>query len=308
MPFLFFSVWSLFKSFLRICPSATYSFVACFVIPSTMFWASGISKDTFTLIGVSLVISEFINLPHIPKGKKIKSYFKRAIGGILIISVKPYVLIALLPAIMLWQMSDKVQRKIKDYWLRNIVLFFSTVIAIIGSFLFLSLLGESMDKFAVDRALETAAIYQEDLKASYHQGQSFDIGRFEPTILGVIKKIPIASFAGIFYPLPGQVMGFVPNVSTIEGVSYLLIILYIVINRFVFRKHYYIPEDKKRVLNFFLLFTFLFSIMLGLSTSNFGAIVRFRVPLIPMLSGYLLINLYYLNNHGYIKPVNFNNR
>jgi hypothetical protein len=299
----FFAVWSLFKVFIRVCPSYKYNFIACFLIPSSVFWASGISKDTITLIGVSIFVSQVIQLNYAEKPKRILILFKIIVGFLLIIYVKPYVIIALLPSTAIWFLSDRVKKKFKQPFVRRIILTFSTSIAIGFSLSLLTILGESMEKFAIDQALETAVVYQNDLKSDYHKGQSFNIGTFEPTIPSLLSKIPIAAFAGIFYPLPGQVSGLIPNVSTIEGTFYILIILYLLINKYLFRKTYSIPVRSNEILNYFLMFSIMFCIMLGLSTSNFGALVRFRVPGLPFLSGYFLIHLYYLNNHSYIKPL-----
>lgn len=292
----FFAVWALYKSFLKVCPDYRYNFVACFLIPSSIFWAGGISKDTVTLIGVCLFISNAIMLSYISKEKRPWTIIKILGAVLLIIGAKPYVLIALFPSFILWKFSNTVKKTFSQAWLRVFILSFTSIIAIGLSFFVLSLLGESMEKFAVNNALETAVVYNRDLQSDYHHGQSFNIGTFEPTIASVVSKIPIAGFAGIFYPLPGQVAGLVPNVSTIEGVFYIAVIFWILFNRFLLGINYSVPIEKKETLNFFLMFAVMFCIMLGLSTSNFGALVRFRTPALPFLSGYFLIQLYYIRN------------
>jgi len=299
----FFAVWALYKAFLKVCPSHIINFTACFLIPSSLFWASGISKDTLTLIGVSLFVSQVIRLDYVSKSEKPGIFIRILLGFTLIVFVKPYVIIALLPSTVIWKLSDKVKKTFQQPFVRRLILVFSTATAIAISFALLSLLGQSMEKFAIDQALETAVVYQNDLKSDYHKGQSFNIGTLEPTIPSLISKIPIAAFAGIFYPLPGQVSGLIPNISTIEGVFYLFIILYLIINKYVFRKRYHIPIRSNEILNYFLMFSVMFCIMLGLSTSNFGALVRFRVPGLPFLSGYFLVHAYYLSKHGHIKPL-----
>lgn len=300
----FFAVWSLYKVFLKVCPDYRYNFVACFLIPSSIFWAGGISKDTVTLIGVCLFVSSAINYNYVSKDKKLWYIVVGLIGLFLVISIKPYVLIAMFPSFVLWKFSDQIKRTFKQAWLRFIILTFSSIVAISMSFFALSLLGETMDKFALNQALETAVVYNRDLKSDYHQGQSFNIGTFEPTIPSVASKIPIAGFAGALYPLPGQVSGLVPNVSTIEGVFYIGVILWILFNTLLLRIKYFIPTEKKEILNFFIIFSLLFCVMLGLSTSNFGALVRFRVPALPFLSGYFLIHLYYIRNHQFVNKKN----
>jgi hypothetical protein len=43
------------------------------------------------------------------------------------------------------------------------------------------------------------------------------------------------------------------------------------------------------VISSFLIFTILFAFLVGLSTSNFGALVRFKVPLIPVYGAAMVI-------------------
>ncbi len=299
----FFAVWKLYKSFQRICPNMKYNFIACFLIPSSVFWAGGISKDTVTLIGVALMISELIELPYKRSDKKLWAFITIAIGFILVVLAKPYVVVALFPAVAIWQFSGGITKRFSQKWLRSVLMVLTSSAALGVSVLFLSLIGESLGKFALDQVVEQTVVYHNDLKSDYHKGQSFDIGKLEPNLQSLISKIPIAAFAGIFYPLPGQVAGLVPNISTIEGASYLLVIIYLLFNIYVLRKSYEIPVEKKVVVNFFLIFSIVFCIVLGLSTSNFGALVRFRVPALPFLSGFLLIHIYYLHNHSYIKSL-----
>jgi len=48
------------------------------------------------------------------------------------------------------------------------------------------------------------------------------------------------------------------------------------------------------IILFCIIFSILFGFMIGLTTSNFGALVRFKIPLVPyFVSALLLIDYYY---------------
>jgi hypothetical protein len=291
--FFFFPVWGLYKAFLKLCPSQIYVFISCFAVPSVVFWAGGISKDTLTLAGVSILMAQVVLFSYTLYKQKILLFFKVIFGLFLVLYTKPYIIIALFPSFLVWSMTSVVKNKISNQWLKLFVFPVFLITGVLASYLILTLFGESLDRFAIDRALETAAATQQDLKQDYYQGQSFDIGDFEPTIESVLSKIPIATFAGAFYPLPGQVTGLVPYLSVLENILILSLIVYLFINRYFFQLRYSINEKTKNFLSFFLIYSVLFSFIIGLSTSNFGALVRFRIPMSPFFMMILLTHLYY---------------
>jgi hypothetical protein len=207
-------------------------------------------------------------------------------------------LLLFFPAFIVWSLSSTIKNKISNAWVRVFAYPTLMFIGVVVSYLILNLFGESLDKFAVDKALETASETQRDLKKDYYQGQSFDIGDFEPNLPSVLSKFPIATFAGTFYPLPGQVSGLVPNLSVLENIIIIAIIIYILFNRFFFQLRYSMNINSKDFLTFFIIYCILFAFMIGLSTSNFGALVRFRIPMTPFLMMIILTHLHYFKNRN----------
>jgi hypothetical protein len=297
--YLFFlPIWNLFRAFLTICPNYSFVFISCFGIPSVVFWSGSISKDTITLAGTAILMTQMIVFNNLPNEKKFRSILKASFGGFLLIFTKPYVIIALFPAFIVWSLSSTIKNKISNAWVRVFAYPTLMFIGVVVSYLILNLFGESLDKFAVDKALETASETQRDLKKDYYQGQSFDIGDFEPNLPSVLSKFPIATFAGTFYPLPGQVSGLVPNLSVLENIIIIAIIIYILFNRFFFQLRYSMNINSKDFLTFFIIYCILFAFMIGLSTSNFGALVRFRIPMTPFLMMIILTHLHYFKNRN----------
>lgn len=293
----FFPVWSFFKALNNICPSPAIAFFSCFLIPSTIFWVSGMSKDTITFGGLCLFISHAMIYPYEKSWlKKMRSFFFMFLGFVLILNVKPYVVIGLIPAFFTWKVSSMVKQKVKNVWLKILIFPTVLVMGIYASYFILTLFGESLDKFALDRALETAAVTQQDLKRIEYQGQSFDIGEFKPELESILPKIPIATFAGLFYPLPGHVNGAVPNISTLENSFFIALIIYMIYLSILPKGASLISDRAKDTLTFFLVFSITFAFIIGLSTSNFGALVRFRAPMLPMFSAFIFVKLYYLRN------------
>ena len=75
--------------------------------------------------------------------------------------------------------------------------------------------------------------------------------------------------------------------SGLENLFILLLTLYVVF-RFRFKVIWSLIKDYPLVLYSFV-FAILFAFMIGVTTSNFGALVRFKIPLIPLYIGSLMV-------------------
>lgn len=210
----------------------------------------------------------------------------------LIINIKPYIFLVLFPGGLLWIFYDKLQRVNSKFI--SFVIFPVIIIGVLSlSFYVLNSLGGSMSKFSLERAFETAAVTNHDLKQSYYGGSSFDIGDFDGTVLGMIQLFLPALNAGLFRPY-----------LLVDGTS-IVILLAGLENLFLFGVVIYILFATKikgalkiiaanPILLFCIIFSILFAFMIGLTTSNFGALVRFKIPLIPyFVSALILIDYYY---------------
>jgi uncharacterized metal-binding protein len=161
---------------------------------------------------------------------------------------------------------------------------------VLGFFLILfsSIKGDLGAYSSVESILNKASVTQKDLKQDYNKGNAFDIGEFEPTISGVLSKFPIAVFSGIFRPTLIDAKNIVMLISAIENTLVLLGFLYVLFSLGIFQFYKIISENP--VIFFSILYAIIFSFAVGLSTSNFGALVRYKIPSTPFfLSGILMI-------------------
>ena len=154
------------------------------------------------------------------------------------------------------------------------------------------MMGEALAEYQVESILEKAKITQRDLKSDYYQGNSFDIGDFESNVPSIMRKFPIATFSAIFRPLIVESNNFVMFFSGFENLILLIFAIRVLILvrgfgvfRFFFTHH---------ILTFSLFFSIFFAFSVGLSTSNFGSLVRYKIPSIP----YFVASMYIIQ---YIK-------
>ena len=279
-------LWRLYRVFVEHFPHL-YKYLALGILfmPSVAFWGSGILKDSFTLAATCYFIVGTNNFVK-SRGKNIWSVIVMMVSGWIVISIKPYILLILLPGTLVWYFYQRI-RNIRNAYFRYIMVPFIYAIVLIGSFVLLTQLGSSLGRFAPNRALETAVIIQNDLKQEYYKGNSFDIGEFDASLNGIASKFFPAVSAGLFRPFIWESKNIVMVLSGLENLFILIITLIVLLTlkpgiiRKVIGEH--------PILLYSLLFTVLFAFMIGLTTSNFGALVRFKIPLIPLFMATLMV-------------------
>jgi hypothetical protein len=252
-------------------------------LPSTVFWGSGIMKDTYTFAASCYAV---YGLHQIVVERKFKfsTVIQLIFAIYLIISIKSYILLALLPGLLIFANFDRI-RKIQNPVVKVVVLPVFTI----GVFVILNAVfssgGDAFGKYSPDKALEEAAVQQQDLQRDVYGGNSFDIGEFEPTPTGVLSKFFPAVNAAVFRPYLWEVGSPTMLFSAIENaVINVLSILVLLTGLGRFLK--FVGSDPFFL--FGLLFTLLLGFGIGLSTANFGALVRYKIPFMPF---YLFIIL-----------------
>ncbi|CAG5084283.1 hypothetical protein [Parvicella tangerina] len=283
-------MWLLYRRLLAHFPILLKELaLAVIFIPSVAFWGSGIMKDSFTLAGTVLAVYSFDNLLDKKNIniKKVGYTILLLMSFLIILWIKPYILNILIPSLGIWIVALSL-KNVKNMIFRFIVMPIVLVSGIGGSIFVLQSLGSSMDKFALDKAIDTAQITQEDLKREeQYGGNNFDIGELDGSIPNLLSKFPIATFAGLFRPTLLEVSSPVMLLSGLEN-FFLLGLLVLTLYKIKFKLIWQLIKSTP-VLAFCFTFSILFAFMLGITTPNFGALVRFKIPLMPFLTAALLI-------------------
>lgn len=284
--FTYGSLWQLFRMFVSYFPEYTRELaIAVLFMPSVMFWGSGILKDSFTLAATCYYIVAFNNIVR-NKGFVFWSVFRLVLFAYVVVSIKAYIMLILLPSSMIWFMYSRIS-KVRNRLIRQLVVPFVYLVIVVGSYAALKAFGDSFGKFSIDKALKTASVAQNDLKQDYYEGNSFDIGDFEPTLAGVLSKFPVATMAGLFRPYLWDVRNVVMLLSALENL-FLLYLTIQVIFIFRYKRMFQFIGDNPLIL-YCLAFSIFFAFMIGLTSPNFGALVRFKIPLIPLYVSCLFI-------------------
>ncbi|MEQ8323867.1 MAG: hypothetical protein RIC15_02035 [Vicingaceae bacterium] len=283
--------WRLFLLFCREFPGLSKQLaVAVLFIPSVFFWGSGLLKDTFTFSAVCWYTFSFYKT-FIVKEKRL-IYFTYVIMSLwVLISIKPYLFIAIFPGSVLW-FTFHLLNKIEGSMFR--ILYFPMALALgLGvSFSLVSILGSELGKYELNNLLDVAIITQDDLSRDTYGPNSFDIGEFDGSLGDLVSKAPLAISATLFRPFLWEIRNPVMFLSAIENTIVLILFITMLI-RIKINVIIRIIADQPIIL-FSMLFSIFLAYSVGLSTANFGALVRYKIPLLPyFLSSILIIQYYY---------------
>ncbi|MCZ2356693.1 MAG: hypothetical protein LC115_08400 [Bacteroidia bacterium] len=297
--FSFIGVWGLFRVFVSYYPMLIKQMaIAVLFIPSVVFWGSGVLKDSITLgmLGmlVYLIYKVFIK-------KKLNPFYLILlfVSGYMIYLIKPYIVISFIPFAIFWVGLEN-QSKIPNALIRFVIGPVLIVSSLIGGYFALIQLSEGSSRFSVDNVAQFAAAHRNDMlnNQDYYRlnesgGSRFDIGSFEATPTGILVKFPIAVFTTFFRPTIFETRSPLIFISAIENayLLYLTIIILYSTGLMGFFRHII----QKPILIFSFFFSIAFAFSVGLATSNFGALVRYKIPCIPFFVASLFI-VNYLEN------------
>jgi hypothetical protein len=280
------AIWRLYQTLVYEFPNLQRQMaIAMFFIPSVVFWGSGILKDSITFAAVSLFISSIHTIIKLKK-QVLKNILFILFASFLLIKIKPYIFFALLPGNTVW-IAGLYLAKIDNKLLKTSITPMIIMISAVMGYVALGAIGNSLGDYRVDNILTKAVTTQQDLKQDYYGGSSFDIGEFDPTISGILRKAPLAINAALFRPYLWE--GYNPGmlVSGIENFIILMLTIYLLIRikvfnlfRLMFRHHFLFLS---------VTFSLFFAFSVGLTTSNFGSLVRYKIPAMPLYIASLYI-------------------
>ena len=119
-------------------------------------------------------------------------------------------------------------------------------------------------------------------------GSSFSLGEFTPTISGFLSQTPKAINAVLFRPYIWESKKIFSLIAALESASFFIFTIFIVFS--VGIKSCLRSFISNADILFCFFFTLLFSAALGISVSNFGALVRFKIQFMPFfVIGLLLL-------------------
>lgn len=281
----FFGGWKLFLVFRDLLPKYEhYAFFATFLVPSVIFWGGGIMKDTVTLFAINYLIYG-LYFGFFKRRFSIKWLIIAIVMIYLIMILKAYIVLAFLPGIFLGFYLLIKQR------IGNQVLRFMA-----GPVIFIGLIAISY--FGLIQITQSSTKYQASniewqVKGfhSWHSdvgGSTYNLGEVEYTLPGVIRKVPAALNVTFFRPYLWEARNPVVLIGAVESLLFLILTLIVL---FHFRLRIFTEIRKEPIIYGLFVFCLIFGFSVGFTSYNFGALARYKIPILSIF-GFVLLYFY----------------
>lgn len=265
----FLGLWSMFVAMIDLYPKLIKEFaIAIFFLPSVIFWGSGLMKDTLSLAGIGWLFSGFYYL-FIKKEKIIQSIIAILFATYLTLSVKPYVFFAFAPASSLWifnQYSANWNKVVRYFFL----LFLGGISLILMTFIV------NLEEIARETKIQADWI---SYASERDGGATYSLGTQDGTFAGMLKLFVPAVNVSLFRPYLFEARNPVMLLSALEATFFLLFTIQILFK--VGISNFFKIISSNPLANFSLIFAIIFAFFIGVSSYNFGSLVRYKIPLMP---------------------------
>lgn len=291
-------LWSLFKTFATKYPAYTkYIAWCCLYIPTTVMWGSGLFKDTLCMCGLGwMTYGTFRMLLN--KDFKLRTIVFTTLGFILIAKIKLYILLAFVPALIIWILFTYSQN-IRSGFVRNFVKGFVILACFGGFFLFTQRFAMELGRYSLEKLAKTSYTTSTNIAlVSGDEGSTYNLGPMNPSIGSMLKKFPLAVNVTLFRPYLWETRKILQFINALEATLFLWVTIKVLIAVGLGQIRRTISNDP--TIQFCLIFTIIFAFAVGLSSGNFGTLSRYRIPCLPFF-GMALVLIYYKN-----KPVENN--
>lgn len=247
-------------------------FFAVFLLPSVLFWGSGVLKEglLFCTLGLFIYFSQ--------RQWTWKNGLICLAAAVLMAVSKFYVWLAIFPGFLFLQL-------IKRTGEQKLFLKFSLVI------LCVALLASNIDRFTsfqnpfvtlAQKQIEFKALAEGNNQDANYQpipaaGSRILIPELQPTLLSFLKNAPLALYTVFLRPFPWEIHSFMMALAALENLLIIVIILICLLYRQSFKQIQweYVLFCLSFVINQFLI--------IGETTPVLGAIARYKVPALPFL-------------------------
>ena len=211
----------------------------------------------------------------------------------MIMTLKPYIILSLLPGALLW-LNNAYLKQVPSGFVKILVMPLIGLIILGGGFFLYRNMGSLMGDYGnIDQAVEKAKIIREDLlREEQYGGNNYNLGEIDGTAGGMTTIAPLAIFTALYRPLFFEVGSPMMVISAFENtiLLFLTLILFLKTNP---RKVIRIILSEPLIL-YSIFFSLLLAFGVGMASTNFGALSRYKIPFMPYYFSAIYL-VYYLN-------------
>lgn len=277
----FLGSWCLFLFFRKQRPEQEYAFaIACMAVPTTIFWSSGISKDAICMAAIGFLTLSLYKL-IVEKQKPMLNLLITIVCVFLIYHIKIYILYSYLPFCLYYLTISNIKNTNNRFF--RVVLRLLFPIFFSGCIFYFYFYGDDFFSiFSSDEIFNTVSVTQENFTAQARTEESsyFTLGEFDGTLTGFLRMTPAAIGTTFFRPFVWEARNIVMLLSALES---LLILWFTLRNFFSITgiRNFFRKIFTDSLVIYCLAFSLLFAAFVGVSSFNFGSLVRYKIPAIP---------------------------
>jgi hypothetical protein len=151
--------------------------------------------------------------------------------------------------------------------------------------------GEDNAKYSIENLGQTARITAYDIRyqTGRNAGSGYELGELDGTFGSMLALSPQAINVSLFRPYLWEVRNPLMLLSALESLFFLIFVLYILTAKNVLMFKGFNNAD----VTFCTLFSLSFAFAVGVSTFNFGSLVRYKIPMLPFFLVMLVLIQYH---------------
>ncbi len=292
----FWGIWKCFRCFNRLFVGQSKAFAFGFLyFPTVLFWGSGIGKDSLCL-GSICGLTAAAYYVFILKENRLKNIIAIIFLLPILFIIKAYIPIAFLPALLLSLVSNYFIG-IKSTLQKAISVPILLALIFSAGFFMLSYIANNFENYAVENLAEKIATSNKNLQTG--AGSSFDLGIQPENISGIgdmLTFFPKALIASFFRPWLWESKNPAMLISSLEGLFILILCMKALFKGKLFKPIRIIFRNPILLSAF--LYSVVFAGLVGLSTSNFGTLMRYKLPCMPFFVTTLFMVLNIINKES----------
>ncbi|MEQ8473932.1 MAG: hypothetical protein RIC35_22240 [Marinoscillum sp.] len=280
-------LWGMFSVLTRKYPEHLFGLsIAILFVPSVVFWGSGILKDTITIGALGLLTYSLINIIEF-REKNPVNWIIAVVAMLVIYSIKIYIIICFVPLVFVWLYLKGIKAS-KNMAVKVLIAPILFVIFAGAGYFALNQISSESTKYSLDNIAEQAAINAYDIRYGWGARTGgdggYDLGQLDGSWASMIRLMPQAINVSLFRPYLWEVKNPVMLLAALESI---LTIFFTVKVFLLNRRFAQLMGDPFLVFCF--AFSLIFAFAVGVSTFNFGTLMRYKIPLMPFYFTVLFI-------------------
>ena len=257
------------NAILKFAPQANAVFaIPVMLLPSVLFWTSGVMKEPVLVLGLGVFMLGLLSFGTGDRGKNVKALAVLVAGAFIIILIKFFVLVCLIPAVIAFLILRQNQSTVTiiiKYGLVNVLL-------LIAAFN----INHVLPRLDLQQMLVNKQMHSVKEASYFKAGSRIDIPALDNSASSIIETAPVGIWNTITRPYLWEGKNIMMLASGAENV--LIVLFMVMCLAFSDLKNL----KQLNLLLFLINFALAYFALIGICTPVLGNLVRYRAPVLPV--------------------------